>query len=68
MANLDCGHALSFKTIIEPFRIHSTQRIPFPTRQERLEAIQRAGTQTSIFLNCETSAKLEFTRLAVRWP
>ncbi|CAK9080719.1 unnamed protein product [Durusdinium trenchii] len=32
-----------FKTIIEPFRIHSTQQIPFPTREERLEAIRKAG-------------------------
>lgn len=45
MAKLDPGHAalLGFKTIIEPFRIHSTQRIVFPTREERLQAIQRAG-------------------------
>ena len=45
MAKLDPGHAalLGFKTIIEPFRIHSTQRILFPTREERLQAIQRAG-------------------------
>lgn len=32
-----------FKTIIEPFRIHSTQQIPFPTREERLEAIRKVG-------------------------
>lgn len=45
MAKLDPGHAalLGFKTIIEPFRIHSTQRILFPTREERLQPIQRAG-------------------------
>ncbi|CAJ1442712.1 unnamed protein product [Effrenium voratum] len=45
MAESDFDHAAlqGFKTIIEPFRIHSTQRIPFPTREQRLQAIQRAG-------------------------
>ena len=33
---------VGFQTIVEPFRIHSTQRIPFPTREMRLEAIRKA--------------------------
>jgi tryptophanase len=33
----------SYQTIIEPFRIHSTQRIPFPSREERRAAMERAG-------------------------
>lgn len=51
MAERDPGHAalLEFQTIIEPFRIHSTQRIQFHTRQERLEAIQRAGARNKTF-------------------
>jgi hypothetical protein len=33
----------TYNTIIEPFRIHSTQRIPFPSREERQAAMERAG-------------------------
>lgn len=31
-----------FRTIIEPFRIHSVEPIDFPTRTERAEALERA--------------------------
>ena len=34
---------MPFRTIIEPFRIHSVQAIPFPTREEREAALVRAG-------------------------
>ncbi len=33
----------SYNTIIEPFRIHSTQRIPFPNAEERRIAMEKAG-------------------------
>jgi len=33
----------SFRTLVEPFRIHTVQRIAFPERDEREEALQRAG-------------------------
>jgi tryptophanase len=32
-----------YRTIIEPFRIHSVQAIDFPTREEREAALERAG-------------------------
>ena len=34
---------MPYRTIIEPFRIHSVQAIDFPTRPEREEALGRAG-------------------------
>ncbi len=34
---------MPYRTIIEPFRIHSVQAIDFPTRLQREEALQRAG-------------------------
>ncbi len=34
---------MPYRTIIEPFRIHSTQAINLPTREEREEALGRAG-------------------------
>ncbi len=34
---------MPYRTIIEPFRIHSVQSIRFPTREEREAALQRAG-------------------------
>ncbi|GBE22810.1 MAG TPA: tryptophanase [Actinobacteria bacterium] len=34
---------MPYRTIIEPFRIHSVQAINFPTREEREAALQRAG-------------------------
>jgi tryptophanase len=34
---------MPYRTIIEPFRIHSVQAIDFPTRPQREEALQRAG-------------------------
>ncbi len=34
---------MPYRTIIEPFRIHSVQAIDFPTAEEREEALQRAG-------------------------
>jgi tryptophanase len=34
---------MPYRTIIEPFRIHSTQAIHLPTRAEREQALQRAG-------------------------
>lgn len=34
---------MPFRTIIEPFRIHSTQAINFPTQAEREAALVRAG-------------------------
>jgi tryptophanase len=34
---------MPYRTIIEPFRIHSTQAIALPDRPEREEALQRAG-------------------------
>ena len=38
------GHTpLPYRTIIEPFKIHSTQAIDFPTPEEREAALQRAG-------------------------
>ncbi len=33
----------TYNTIIEPFRIHSTQRIPFPSPEERRVALEKAG-------------------------
>src|SRR5256884_9747713 len=35
--------AMSFRTIIEPFRIHATQAIQHTTPQEREAALQRVG-------------------------
>ena len=37
------GAALPYRTIIEPFKIHSTQAIDFPTPEQREAALQRAG-------------------------
>src|SRR5680860_1182082 len=37
------GVSMPYRTIIEPFRIHSVQAINFPTREERETALQRAG-------------------------
>ncbi len=34
---------MPYRTIIEPFRIHSVQAIALPTAEEREEALQRAG-------------------------
>ena len=34
---------MPYRTIIEPFRIHSVQAITFPTREERETALRRAG-------------------------
>ena len=34
---------MPYRTIIEPFRIHSTQAIHLPSRDERERALQRAG-------------------------
>jgi tyrosine phenol-lyase len=34
---------MPFRTIIEPFRIHSVQAIPFPSREQRETALVRAG-------------------------
>ena len=34
---------MPFRTIIEPFRIHSTQAISFTTPDQREAALQRAG-------------------------
>jgi tryptophanase len=34
---------LPYRTIIEPFRIHSVQAIDFPSPEQREEALQRAG-------------------------
>ena len=34
---------MPYRTIIEPFRIHSVQEIAFPTEQERQAALKRAG-------------------------
>ncbi|OFW67773.1 MAG: tyrosine phenol-lyase [Actinobacteria bacterium RBG_16_68_21] len=34
---------MPYRTIIEPFRIHSVQAIAFPTESEREEALRRAG-------------------------
>ena len=34
---------MPYRTIIEPFRIHSVQAIKFPTRDERETALRRAG-------------------------
>ncbi|MDR9450098.1 MAG: tryptophanase [Acidimicrobiia bacterium] len=34
---------MPYRTIIEPFRIHSVQAIDFPTGPQREEALQRAG-------------------------
>ena len=34
---------MPYRTIIEPFRIHSVQAIDFPTLAQREEALQRAG-------------------------
>ena len=34
---------MPYRTIIEPFRIHSVQAIDFPTGEQRDEALQRAG-------------------------
>ena len=34
---------MPYRTIIEPFRIHSTQAIRLPSRDEREQALQRAG-------------------------
>jgi len=34
---------MPYRTIIEPFRIHSVQAINFPTRDEREAALRRAG-------------------------
>jgi tryptophanase len=34
---------MPYRTIIEPFRIHSTQAIHLPSRDEREQALQRAG-------------------------
>jgi tryptophanase len=34
---------MPFKTIIEPFRIHSVQALAFPSRQDRETALHRAG-------------------------
>ncbi len=33
----------SYRTIIEPFRIHSTQRIPFPNTEQRRASLEKAG-------------------------
>lgn len=37
------GVAVPYRTIIEPFRIHSVQAIALPTPEEREEALLRAG-------------------------
>jgi tryptophanase len=34
---------MPYRTIIEPFRIHSVQAIDFPSRERREEALERAG-------------------------
>lgn len=34
---------MPYRTIIEPFRIHSVQSITFPTREEREAALERSG-------------------------
>jgi len=34
---------MPYRTIIEPFRIHSVQAIDFPDRRQREGALQRAG-------------------------
>ena len=34
---------MPYRTIIEPFRIHSVQEIAFPTQPERVAALERAG-------------------------
>ena len=34
---------MPYRTIIEPFKIHSTQAIDFPTPEQREEALARAG-------------------------
>ena len=34
---------MPYRTIIEPFRIHSVQSIAFPTAEERTAALERAG-------------------------
>ncbi|HAX80980.1 MAG TPA: tyrosine phenol-lyase, partial [Actinobacteria bacterium] len=34
---------MPYRTIIEPFRIHSVQGIAFPTTEERQAALERAG-------------------------
>ena len=34
---------MPYRTIIEPFRIHTVQAIAFPTGREREAALQRAG-------------------------
>ncbi|MBW3621466.1 MAG: tyrosine phenol-lyase, partial [Actinobacteria bacterium] len=34
---------MTYRTIIEPFRIKSVEPLPFPTREERAAALERAG-------------------------
>ena len=34
---------MAFRTVIEPFRIHSVEPIRLTTREERLRAIEEAG-------------------------
>jgi tryptophanase len=33
----------TFRTIIEPFRIHTVEALDFPTRQQRAQALEQAG-------------------------
>lgn len=36
-------HLDSFRTIVEPFRVHTVEPIDFPTRDQRAAALERAG-------------------------
>ena len=36
-----------FRTIIEPFRIHSVEPVAMTTREERVEELERAATTSS---------------------